>query len=437
MLLGTLITLFVLTAPLFHVPGSIWAGTLWRKDMVIGLLAAATLAYLAAVALVLRVPLPRWSLGFVVGVALVARLGLLAFPPFMSSDVFRYAWDGRVQVHGINPYRYVPSDPALAQLRDPAIFPNINRLDYAHTIYPPAAQLVFLAAGEAGYSINATKLALLLLEAAGMAALWRVLVLAGLPPARLLIYAWNPLAIWSAASDGHVDAAAVGFVGLALLACAVGRQGLTGALLGAAILTKFLPLVVAPALWRRWGWRLPAVCLAVIATLYACYIGAGWQVLGFLPAYTSEEGMAQGSGFWLLSVLGAVVRLPHAAGLAYVGACALALAAAALWMAFLQRVRSGPAEVVRVCSNATLLAGGTMMAMAPHYPWYYTWLALPACVAPWRSVVFLSCAALILYCDPYHATLLFPSLLFVPALGAAAVDLAYGRPIAAGDADAA
>ncbi len=437
MSLGVAIAAFVLAAPLLHLPGSIWAGTLWRKNTVIGLLTAATLAYLAAVALVLRVPLPRWSLGFIVGVALVARLGLLAFPPFMSSDVFRYAWDGRVQVHGINPYRYVPTDPALARLRDAAIFPNINRLDYAHTIYPPAAQLMFLAAGEAGYSVTVTKLALLLLEAAGVAAMWRVLVLAGLPPARLLIYAWNPLAIWSAASDGHVDAAAVGFVGLALLACAARRQGLTGALLGAAILTKFLPLVVAPALWRRWGWRLPAACLAVMVALYACYVGAGWQVLGFLPAYTSEEGMAQGSGFWLLSVLGSVTRLPHAASLAYVGACALVLAAAALWMVFGQPKRSGTAEVGRVCSNAALLAGGTMAAMAPHYPWYYVWLALPACVAPWRSVVFLSCAALVLYSDPYHATLLFPSLLFVPALGLAALDVAYGRPIAAGDVNAA
>ncbi len=270
-----------------------------------------------------------------------------------------------------------------------------------------------------------------------MAAGWRVLVLAGLPPARLLIYAWNPLAIWSAASDGHVDAVAVGFVGLALLARATRRQGLTGALLGAAVLTKFLPLVIAPALWRRWGWRLPAACLAVIVALYACYVGAGWQVLGFLPAYTSEEGMAQGSGFWLLSALGSVVRLPRAASLVYVGACALVLAAAALWIAFRQRVQSHPADIVRACSNAALRAGGTMAAMAPHYPWYYVWLALPACVAPWRSVVFLSCAALVLYCDPYHATLLFPLLLFVPALGLAALDVAYGKPIAAGEADAA
>ena len=34
--------------------------------------------------------------------------------PFLSSDIYRYVWDGRVQAAGINPYAYVPADAALA-----------------------------------------------------------------------------------------------------------------------------------------------------------------------------------------------------------------------------------------------------------------------------------------------------------------------------------
>ena len=427
--LGLLITALLLTAPFIHLKGSPWAGTLLRKDIVVGLIGGACVAYLGAVAFVLRVQLPSQAVWIVFGVALVARAGLVAVPPFMSSDVYRYVWDGHVQAAGVNPYLYVPNDPALARLRDGVIFPNINRLDYAHTIYPPAAELVFLAAGRVDYSLVATKLALLLIEAAGMLAVWRVLVVAGMPPARLLIYAWNPLAIWSFAADGHVDAAVVGFLGLALLARAVGRQGLTGGLLAGAILVKLLPVAVAPALWRRWGWRLPAACAMVIAGLYGCYIGAGWQVLGFLPSYTSEEGLSQGSGFWLLSVLGRLVLVPHVASAVYVAVCALGLAAAALSMGFGQRLASGGAEIQLVCANAAILSAGTMVAMSPHYPWYYPWTALFACLAPWRSVVFLSCAAVILYCDPYHTTILFPSLLFVPTLVLAALDWRHGRPL--------
>ena len=75
------------------------------------------------------------------------RLMVMLSPPFLSSDLYRYVWDGRVQAAGINPYLYIPADPALAGLRDTAIFPHINRADYAPTIYPPVAQAIFLAVG--------------------------------------------------------------------------------------------------------------------------------------------------------------------------------------------------------------------------------------------------------------------------------------------------
>ncbi len=75
-----------------------------------------------------------------VGVAM--RCLLLPGTP-VSNDLFRYIWDGRVQAAGINPYLYVPTDAALSALRDAAIYPFINRADYAPTIYPPSSQIVF------------------------------------------------------------------------------------------------------------------------------------------------------------------------------------------------------------------------------------------------------------------------------------------------------
>ena len=33
---------------------------------------------------------------------------MLLFDPLLSSDIYRYVWDGKVQAAGINPYRYVP-----------------------------------------------------------------------------------------------------------------------------------------------------------------------------------------------------------------------------------------------------------------------------------------------------------------------------------------
>ena len=70
----------------------------------------------------------------IVGVAM--RCLLLPGTP-VSTDLFRYVWDGRVQAAGINPYLYIPSDAALSSLRDDAIYPFMNRADYAPTMYPP------------------------------------------------------------------------------------------------------------------------------------------------------------------------------------------------------------------------------------------------------------------------------------------------------------
>ena len=69
----------------------------------------------------------RPALTLILATAILLRLGALAAPVYLSDHINRYIWDGRVQAAGINPCRYIPTDPALAPLRDEAIFPNINR----------------------------------------------------------------------------------------------------------------------------------------------------------------------------------------------------------------------------------------------------------------------------------------------------------------------
>ena len=421
--LGAGIVALTLAAVSLHQPGSIWAGTLARKDAIVGLMLASAVLYAGGVWLVTTHALPRGTAAAILGVAVILRIVLLISPPFMSSDVYRYVWDGRVQVAGYNPYVYVPSDPALAPLRDTAIYENINRKTYAHTIYPPAAQILFAAVAHISQTVLAMKLALVLLEACGIAAMVRLLAMAGLPAARILIYAWNPLAAWAVAGDGHIDGAAIGLLGVAMWAWAARRDGVAGALLGGAILTKFLPLVVAPALWRRWTWKFPVVCAATIIALYACYAGIGWRVFGFLPTYTTEEGLQQGSGFWLLAAISFGAHLPSAVSAAYILACAVALGGLAVWVMF----QRNP-DHVTMAGNVALLAAGTVAAMSPHYPWYYAWLALPCCLRVRPSVLWLSAAPLLLYSDPFHDEILLPTAVFVPAILLAARDLMTASP---------
>lgn len=129
------------------------------------------------------------ALWLIFGVALALRAALLLVPPHLSTDIYRYVWDGRVQGAGINPDRYMPAAPELAPLRDAAIYPLINRRDYAPTIYPPAAQMLFLLANRLSDGLVAMKLVLIAFEAVTAAVVLGFLLRLGGPATRVLAYA--------------------------------------------------------------------------------------------------------------------------------------------------------------------------------------------------------------------------------------------------------
>jgi hypothetical protein len=389
--------------------------------------------YFVAVAVILRARLQSRLFWLVIGGAVLLRLVALSAPPFLSNDMYRDIWDGWVQAAGINPYRYIPADQHLAFLRDAAVFPNINRANYAHTIYPPAAQMVFFICTRIIAVLHlppvfGMKLCMVALEGVAIWAMTRLLVLAGLPPMRVLIYAWNPLPVWEFAGNGHVDAITICFIALALLAACNRKPGFGAAALAAATLTKFLPVILAPALWRRWDWKFVAVFTVLIALFYAPYLGAGKGVLGFLSGYGAQEGIDSGNGIFFLSALGLVVPLPGAAPKIYLGLLALVLMALAAPMVFGRALPAAPDAATRVICQRCLLLGSVLMAgLSPHYPWYYCWLLVPACVLPWPSTVYLVTAGFLLYLNPIHTQLFWPAFLYGPFLVLALRDAWAGQ----------
>ncbi|HEY1403106.1 MAG TPA: glycosyltransferase family 87 protein [Pyrinomonadaceae bacterium] len=352
--------------------------------------------YALAAWLVWRAGARRSTLLIVVVFAALFRLSVLFAPPFLSDDIYRYVWDGRVQAAGINPYRYVPADNALHHLRDADVYPNINRRDYAPTIYPPLAQMIFLLATRAGEQVVWMKAVMVLFEAAGLYALAALLASFKLPRQRVLLAAWHPLAVWEIASSGHLDALVVCFVALALLARRRERESLTGAMLACAVLVKLFPLVLLPAFYRRWSWRMPLAFCVTLAAGYAPYLSAGaWRVLGYLPGYASEEGLESGERFFLLQLARGIFGPARGAGAAYMIFALLVMGALGAWC-LLKRERNERDFVGR----AALLATAFTVLLSPHYTWYFAWLVAFLCVARARTLaplLCLTCAAFMLY----------------------------------------
>jgi len=110
--------------------------------------------------------------------------------------------------------------------------------------------------------------------------------------------------------------------------------------------------------------------------------------------------------------LGRLVALPSYASLVYIGAAVIVLAALGLWFAFVRR----PHGVVAVCAAAGVMMAVLTCAISPHYPWYFCWLAVPAVLAPSPAVLWLSAAPMLIYLDNFGDSLIWPAVIYVPAV---------------------
>jgi hypothetical protein len=336
-------------------------------------------------------------------VALVVAAGF--GPPRSSDDLYRYLWDGRVQAEGIDPYRYAPAAPELVELRDPYLWPStsnwcvppgaidtqtgeplepgctlINR-PTVHTIYPPAAQGLFL--GVELLSPPGTEYRGIRLLGAAAALGTTVLLMWGLrrtgrDPRRAALWAWCPAVALEGVADAHIDVVAAGLVGAAMLVLA-GLQGRRtavggGLLLGLAIAVKFTPIAVLPATLRRFPFTTLASVSTVVGLLYLPHLLAvGSGVVGYLGGYAQDEGYADGRRFALLPVS---------------GGWALALAAVVIACVTYATWRSARPEAPW---HAAALSTGTLLLLTtPAYPWYALMLVVLAALgarAEWLAVV--------------------------------------------------
>jgi hypothetical protein len=336
--------------------------------------------YVIAVVVILTQLVNRATLAIVFVVAVACRMPALFGPPHLSSDIYRYVWDGIVQHAHISPYRYVPGDPELAFLRAPhqEIFDHINRRDYAHTIYPPVAQMLFYFITAISPTVTCMKIAMVLFEGVTVAALMALLKELGRAREQVLLYAWCPLLVWEVAGGGHLDSAGMAFISLALLARMRRKPVAAGMLLGIAVMIKFYPLVLLPALWwrddrsRGVAWKMPATAAGVIALGYACYAGVGIRVFGFLGGYAQEEGLETGTRYFLLDLarrLPGLHDLPTAAFYVFCGAVFVGLM---VW-AWRTACQPGSARDAFL-GPAFAMAAALMLLFSPHYAWYILWL---------------------------------------------------------------
>jgi hypothetical protein len=320
--------------------------------------------------------------------AVVFRLVAAAATPSLSDDVYRYVWDGRVQAAGHHPYKFAPSDPMRAELRDAEIYPRINHPEIP-TIYPPLAELFFALLAGLNLGVTGFKLALALVDVGVVFALLRLLRALGLPRHRVVLYAWNPLAVIEIAASGHVEPLGMVFV---LLACAwlvEGKATRAGFALGAAIQAKLLPLLLVPGFARRMKAHALLALLAVVAVTTAPYALRGPWFGGGVLAYAHrwEHGAVLFAGVrGIFEWADAAPHLTHAVAwaqarwgtagsglwdVAYKMVWPQEMARAAVCaMAFVWAAAQSFRPRLDVATESRLALGGALLLAPTLHPWY-------------------------------------------------------------------
>jgi alpha-1,6-mannosyltransferase len=289
--------------------------------------------------------------------AVLWRLALVPAFPLLSDDVFRYVWEGRVQVHGGNPYAWDdrPESPRWRPMRD-GVWRSVTHKEYT-AVYPPLWEMACALVVRLRGSVTAMKAFVVACELALLALLARMLRRRGLPPERLLVLAWSPLALVEVAGSGHNDA--VGALLLTASLAALDRGDRLGSALAAALgaQTKFLPALVAASWLRRYRFWHVVAALDLFLLLLVPYAAAGPGLWMSLEKYGRYWLFNQALFDPLAAIAGG-----HEGGVKLAGSL---LALLALVLAARKAEPVGAA--LAVIAASVLLAPNVL-------PWYALWL---------------------------------------------------------------
>ena len=194
--------------------------------------------------------------------AFVLRLLFLCSIPMLSDDFYRFIWDGRLLVAGINPFSYVP-DFVIHHFSGPveginnSLFILLNSPHY-YSVYPPLCQAIFYLSSLAAHNsvfLNVIVLRLFVLgaEALGLIYLPKTLKRYNIPPHQGLIFALNPLVIIELTGNLHFEALMICFLILFFYVFQTQKLLLPGLFFGLAVITKLIPLLFLPLIFFRLG----------------------------------------------------------------------------------------------------------------------------------------------------------------------------------------
>ena len=337
--------------------------------------------------------------------ALGLRILLLFAFPKLSDDVFRFIWDGRLWMAGINPFAQLPAFymepghtvPGLTA----ELFAQLNSPNY-FTIYPPVNQAVFAisawwAPDNWAAAAVVMKLFLLAGEAGGLYALYLLLRQLELPSERWLWYALNPLVIVEISGNLHFEGIMIAFTLGSLYFLLKEKWVPAALLLAGGICTKLWPVMLVPLFWRRLGWR-KGFFFAVLTGLVTT--GAMWPLFG--DFFVQNFGNSLNLYFKKFEFNASLYYLLRWIGFQFKGynviqtlgpALALCAGVVILYLSWMSRSLKNQQVPIVVLFIFTLYFFSATIV----HPWYITFLVAVSVLGPYRYPVLWSFLIILSY----------------------------------------
>ncbi|MDA9125435.1 mannosyltransferase [Flavobacteriaceae bacterium] len=197
--------------------------------------------------------------------AIGLRLVFLFAIPNLSQDFYRFIWDGRLILTGLNPYLTTPNDLIFSQ---PTLFPQMKLLFDGmgplsaghYSNYPPIHQLPFIiAAIFSKHSILGAVIILrLLLISADLGILFygkKLLRKLQLPTKNIYWFILNPLVIIELTGNLHFEGLMLFFFVMALYYIHTKKWHLAALTMAVSIAVKLVPILSLPLFLNKLGWK--------------------------------------------------------------------------------------------------------------------------------------------------------------------------------------
>ena len=296
--------------------------------------------------------------------ALLCRLVLaLGTTPSLSTDIYRYIWEGRVIAAGLNPYSMPPNHPSLKHLQLDQD-KNINFPDIP-AIYPPVSLFFFAGLSQISTHPLFYKIAINLIDMALCILLVFFLRQKQLPPERVFIYALHPLVLLEIGHSGHGDPLGILFLFLSLFLLYQSKPFLWSLVL--SIYSKFIAVVAIPLLKPK---QIPHALLLLILCgifFYSPFRG---------PLADRTEAIQTYSQYWkfndsIFSIVLFVCKNPLVArwmvGLAFIS----------IWIGTTWHVHRRK-DYANILNPLFILIQAWICLSPTVHPWYLLWI-LPFC----------------------------------------------------------